>query len=210
LERLKEANYAYYKVYALGEWGVTGKIVYETTFDIPKDVDFSKMQLRLGIDYGGINDPNTFTVSMYDKANKHIYLVDAIEHIGMDFEPFAELVIDMMDKYGIRKGHTILTDTSDSRADKILLQYGLSVKHAHKGPGSKLMQLKWMLSHKIHYDYNNKALKRSFETYQWKYNANRDEYLNETDHTGSDILDAFRYSFTNDMKTGSVRSGNFR
>ena len=203
---LKETSPLMYAVYALGAWGIQSKLVYEKLFELPTDLDTKGMVARVGIDYGGIVDPNTCTISLYDSINKKIYVLDSIEHIGMSFEPFAEMVVELLKKWKLPKNQLILTDSSDTRADEILKQYRLNIKHTIKGPGSKMMHLKWMLSRKIYYDHNNTVLKNAFESYSWKKNRHG-EYTNDTNHDGSDPLDALRYSFVYDMTARQTTFG---
>jgi len=203
LESFKGVSDRHWRVYGLGEWGTMNKIVYDDIYELPKDLNMKGLQVRLGIDYGGIVDPNTFTISLFDKIKHHIYIIDTLSHWGMDFEPFAELIKECMLKNNINKNQLILCDSSDSRADRILQQYDLNIKHTRKGPGSKLIHLKWMLSNKIFIDYDQELLKESFEIYSWKKNT-RGDYTSDTNHEGSDLLDAIRYSFVNDMKTNVI------
>jgi len=205
LENFKYSNSYFYNVYCLGNWGVLGSFVYENIIYQNIDLDeIEHLPWRLGIDYGGLVDKNAFTISKYDSKNRVIYLIDAVEHLGMSFEPFAELIRDSMSSYGINRGHVIYTDTSDSRADEVLLQYGLTTKHAKKGAKSQFMQLKWMMSNKIIVSNNNKMVD-AFNEFTWK--SDKDgNVTTETIHE-PDMLAAFRYSFTKDISNKKTRFG---
>ena len=208
IQMMKVHNPLYYQVYGLGEWGILGDRVFQ--YVNYEDIDFEAIKdlpWRLGIDYGGLKDYNTLSISKIDKKNRTIYLIDGIEHIGLDFNPFAEQIIALLESYDIPLSSLILTDTSDRRADEILRQWRLSIKHARKGPGSELMQIKWLNSYKLVANKNKPMFSSAFNDYVWEEDKNGD--IKGTNHC-PDILAAFRYSFTNDMKGSKTGFGRMK
>ena len=205
IESLKEHNPQYYRVYGLGEWGIIGDLVFENI--VYEDIDLEDIEdlpWVLGIDYGGLRDYNAFSISKYDKRNRTIYLIDGVEHLGLSFEPFADKIKVLMEYYDISLGSLIYTDTSDRRADEIMKQWGLNVKHAKKGPGSELMQIKFLVSNKIVSNINRGLFSSAFNDYVWK--EDKEGNIVGTNHC-PDILAAFRYSFSKYMNSKMTRFG---
>jgi phage terminase large subunit len=76
LEELKEQDYNYYRIYALGEWGSVGNLVYTNWMveDIPTDPAAYKV-VYYGMDFG-FNDPSVCLAIGY--KDNELYIFDEI------------------------------------------------------------------------------------------------------------------------------------
>lgn len=98
LEELYERNPAKARIYCDGEWGIEEEgLVFRNwkveEFDV-QALAASSLENRAGSDLGFV-DPTTIVCSLYDKANKTIYVYDEFYQAGCQLDEVLEKMIQM-------------------------------------------------------------------------------------------------------------------
>jgi len=77
LERLKEQDYQYWRIYANGDWGSLGNLIFSNWEK--QDFDYNQFDNYFnGLDWGFADDPTAFIRVHYEKKSKTIYVVDEL------------------------------------------------------------------------------------------------------------------------------------
>ncbi|MCL2064063.1 MAG: PBSX family phage terminase large subunit [Candidatus Cloacimonetes bacterium] len=184
LENLKEKDFLYYSVYALGEWGVLGNKIYHNyvihDFDIDKFSDFA-----LGIDFGFNNPSAVLKMAMYDNE---IYVCDEIYESRLTN---SELIKKVENKFG----KNIRTKADCAEADRIdeFRKAGVFIEGCKKGAYSVKDGIDYLRGIKIHIHKSN-CHESANEIKSYKYREDKngnvlDEPVKFKDHA----MDAMRY-----------------
>lgn len=206
LEDMKDISYYHHQVYALGMFGVLGHFVYPDWTIINESQIPKNLEVRCGCDMG-YNDLLTFTLSLYDRKNKSIYIVAELAfHQLSDLSIYAKAVKEIFMKFKLAHTQPITADTSDPRASDLLRGFGLNMARAVKGSGSKFAGIMFLKSHKLFVLDSCVKVIDSLKEYTWKEDKNGVS-TDETNHNGSDLLDSIRYAFELDMRNQNSTFG---
>ena len=114
-------------------------------------------------------------------------------------DKFAKRVIALLERNGLHRRQLISSDNNEKRMNEVLKQQGLNIARVIKGSGSKFAGLMWMKTHTIYVKKSNTKMVDSFKTYVWKKDK-AGNTLDDTEHTGSDLIDALRYSYESEIR----------
>lgn len=213
MDYMKNSPYSF-NVLAKGNWGVLGKLVFEhnTTFVDKLPEHIKNLPWRAGIDHG-FNDPMTFVLSKYDATNNKIYIVDCIKESEAQISAFSERIKKAMNLHDVPTNLIITADSNDARSNVDLKKYGITVIKAKSkalgaGGKSKFPGLRWMMEQEIIIPNYLHEYKEAVSIYTWKKDSHGN-YIDETNHTGSDLIDATRYSMEKDMIKTSPTFGRW-
>lgn len=215
IKRLRDAggNNPYYAdVYLDGNFGVLGETVYDNYTvvnidQVKEKLKASKWKPMLGID-NGFNDAQTFSLSFYNKNTNESIIVGEVSLTKVsDPTNYANLILDILDEWSLSRRSLITMDSNDTRMKELLRKAGLNVKGAKKGPGSKFAGLMFLKSKRIYVLDSCKLTIDSFRVYVWKKDK-QGNALDDTDHNGSDLLDAYRYAHEDEMRSSGSRLGS--
>lgn len=164
LEDLKNKNPVLYDIYALGDWGVLGELVYtnysvenftwciseltETDKQQNYDYVFDAQDIYIGQDWG-FNDPSATTVIAF--KDDELYILQEVYVTGLD-NP--ELMTEV--KRNIIKNANklqIVADSAEPARIKSWRTNGWRIKGAHKKKDFKTNAIRWIHSKKIHIQY---------------------------------------------------------
>jgi len=202
IKRLTDAgaNDIYYRdVYLDGNFGVLGDLIFPNWSEVTIENIPKNLQIKCGIDYG-YSDALTFTISMYDKQKREIYILDGLSYTKLsDLKIFADAVKHMLAHWGLNEKQLICGDSSDPRSGDVLKGFGLNVRGAIKGAGSKFAGLMFLKTHKIFILESFFKFKESMRIYTWKKNKDGSS-TDETNHQGSDLIDSVRYALESEMR----------
>ena len=201
LERLKETNPAYYKIYCLGEFATLDKLVFPiiekgiyTLSEVPG-------KLFAGLDWGYVNDPSAIVWGKVDKENKDIYITGEYFKTGQTNDQLAQAIEGL----GLRK-EVIYADCAEQKSIAELKKLGISrIKPCSKGKDSIMHGIQWLMGYKIHVDERLPKIIEEFENYTWKKDKNTNEYINEPIDSFNHGIDALRYGTEPYRKTSGVR-----
>jgi len=186
LEKLKEQDYVYYQIYALGEWGVLGNLVFTNYVveDIPTDESMYSSIFQ-GLDFG-FNDPSAFVkVGLKDDE---LYILDELYERELTNN---ELIPRVQRKANGRI--MMIADSSEPDRIKEFKQAGFKVKGAEKGQGSVKAGLDWAKRKRIHIHPACHNFIKEIQAY--KYREDKDgNVFDEPVDIDNHLMDAFRYA----------------
>lgn len=194
LKELEKQDYQYYRIYALGEWGSIGNLIYtnwrkEDLSDIKESFD----HIYNGLDFGFAQDPTAFIRVHHDAKRKRIYIFDE--------EYRREWHIDSMAKTLQKKisNEYVTCDSAEPRSIAELKRYGIRSKAAKKGPGSIEHGIKWLQAHEIIVDEKCTNTIKELSSYKWKEDKDGQVIAKPVDQHNH-LLDALRYALEGNMK----------
>lgn len=207
LERLKERNPSYYKIYALGEFATLDKLVFPVVEKrLISCEEIKGLQLLIGLDFGYINDPSALIKAYYNEKARKIYIVDEYVKKGMLNDEIANMIISL----GIQK-EKIYADSAEQKSiDEIKLK-GINIVPTQKGKDSVIQGIQWLNQHEIIIDERCSKTIEEFENYTWKKDKQTGEYTNTPVDTYNHTIDALRYAFNKKIlskKKSTILTGN--
>lgn len=190
LERKRETNPLYYRIYALGHWGVLGKTVYnnwtEQAFDRS---EIEKLPMMVGIDFG-FSDPTTLVQSHVDEQNKTIYVSRGFYEPGLHNSEIADRIKAM----GLSKS-LIIADSAEPKSISELQRLGIRrVQGAKKGPDSIRAGIQRAQEYQIIVHQDLDFFITELKNYSYKKDRRTGKYISEPVDDWNHALDAWRYS----------------
>lgn len=188
IERLKETDEHYWRVYGLGERGTNRAQIFQFTTiqQIPSEAKF----LSYGMDFGFTNDPSAL-VACYQRGND-LYFEEKIYSTGMTnhdlAHKFRELEIGRYDE--------IFADSAEPKSIEELHRMGWNVKPTQKGADSINAGIDMLKRYKLHIIGSN--LMKEMENYKWMEDKNGN-LLNRPEDKYNHAIDALRYGVYNKL-----------
>lgn len=200
LNDLKNTNYNYYLIYALGEWGNIGNLIFTNW----KKKDLSKIKnsfdnIYHGLDFGFSDDPTAYVSCHLDNKRKKIYIID-------EFYKYEHFIDDIADD--LRHVNYITCDT-EPRSIADLKRNGIRAKSAKKGPGSVEHGIKYLQSHEIIISEDCKNAINEISSYTWKTGKDGKPLPNPVDDNNH-IIDALRYALEDEMAHSKLKVKTFK
>lgn len=190
IERLKNQNPTYYKIYALGEWGILEGLVFEVQPIIVND--FEDNLICYGQDFGYTNDP-TALVALH-KYQDGILLDELIYRTGMTNQDIISSYKDL----GVDKYANNWADSSEPKSIEEIYRSGYNIKPVKKGPDSIMFGIDTMKQHKLYISSRSVNGIKEFKSYVW----NKDKagkFVNKPIDFNNHFLDAARYAFMSEF-----------
>jgi phage terminase large subunit len=192
LESLKKENYNMYRIYALGEWGISeGKIFnnYEAmSFPFDRE-NIDSSEILAGCDWG-YNHPTCLTLS-YIKDNI-LYTFDEL----VAYESTNTEFIKLVEEFDfISKNQRVIYDSEDPARGKEFINHGYSFIGAKKGKGSVLRTIDYIKSFDRWYVDSDRCprLMQELEQYAWRKDKDGNP-MDEPIAIMDDAISAVRYS----------------
>lgn len=189
LEALKYKDEAYYRIYALGEFGVLDKLIfnnYEIRYVTEEEIFGT--QIAVGLDAGYSQDPTAICKVAYDKKTETLYILDEIYETELTTRDIYDRCIEKgMDRYHIT------ADSAEPRLIKELKNLGLSIKASKKGPDSILYGINWLKARKIVIMPHCINAIEEFKNYTWKKDKKTGEYYDVPIDKFNHLIDSLRY-----------------
>ena len=184
IERLKDIDPNYWKIYGLGEVGSSQSLIFRINEcdEVPTDATF----VSYGMDYGFTNDPTTL-VGIW-KQGDELYLKELLFRTGMTNkdinDTLRELNIGRSEIYG---------DSSEPKTIEELYRFGWNIKPATKGQGSVNIGIDMMKRYKLNVTKNSVNMIKEFRNYKWSEDKNGN-VLNSPVDMFNHTIDAVRYA----------------
>lgn len=204
LLQLEKEDYQYYRIYALGEWGSIGNIIYSNW----EKQDLSEIKdtfdnLYNGLDFGFSSDPTAFVRVHLDNKRKTIYVLD--EFASRDL-----FIDDIANELKTRIGREYITcDSAEPRSIQDLKRNDIKALSAKKGPGSIEHGIKWLQGHKIIVDDSCTEIIKELSTYKYKEDKDGNVIAKPVD-ANNHILDALRYALESEMVGNQLKVQLFK
>lgn len=161
-------------------------------------------QIRKGLDYGYAVDPFAWVQIEYDKTRRRIFIFDQIYRTGMS----NTMATEEIKKKQVSNGWNI-GDSAEPKSIAEMLNLGLRIKGAKKGPDSVEYGIKWlqMLDEIVIDSTRCPDVAREFINYEYeqdKYGNFKSIYPDKDNHT----IDATRYALEDDTKKPTMTLSN--
>lgn len=192
---MKDRNPQKYEVYALGQWGTTGKKVYENwnvqSFSTHELLQAdNSLQAIFGMDFGYMSDASTLFCALIDLRGRKLYVFDEMYEHGLLNNQIAERVTAM----GYHK-EIITADSAEKKSIDEIKGYGLPrIRPAKKGPNSIIQGIQYLQQFEIIVDPKCVHTIDELENYAFKKDKTTGKYKNEPVDTANHVLDAARYA----------------
>tara|TARA_R110000744_G_scaffold15312_1_gene42816 strand:- start:390 stop:1547 length:1158 start_codon:yes stop_codon:yes gene_type:complete len=125
IERLRETDENYWRVYGLGERGQSRSLVYD--FKTTKDIPASAKLLGRGLDFGFSND-STAVVETYVEGN-NMYVRELLYRTGMTNQDIAR----QLERIGLDRRDEIWADSAEPKSIEEIYRMGWNIKKTFKG-----------------------------------------------------------------------------
>lgn len=191
IEKLKETDEDYWRIYGLGERGSLKDLVYKTqeVDSIPEDTTL----IGLGLDFGFSHDP-TALVGVW-KRDGELYFEELIYERGLtNFD-----LLEKLREIGVDKRLDIVADSADPKSIEELRRSGYAIKPAIKGPDSIRNGIDILKRHKLFVTKDSPNLVVEFSRYKWKKDTGGN-MLNQPVDVWNHGMDALRYVALNMLK----------
>ena len=188
IERLKETDEHYWRVYGLGERGTNRAQVFQFTTiqQIPETAKF----LSFGLDFGFTNDPSAL-VGCYQEGD-NLYFKELLYSTNLTNQDLAR----EFSKLEIGRYDEIFGDSSEPKSIEELHRMGWNIKPTQKGADSVNAGIDMLKRYKIHIIGSN--LMKEMENYKWLEDKNGN-LLNKPEDKYNHLIDALRYGVYNKL-----------
>ena len=196
LERLKDRNPAYYRIYCLGEFATLDKLVFPVyTTKIVSETEVAGLKRWIGLDFGYINDPSAIVWGYIDPANKRIYVSGEYVKRGMKNNEIAETMTDL----GLHKDKSY-GDCAERKSIDEIRDKGVNIEPTEKGKDSVIHGIQWIQQYELIVDERCFKVREELENYTWQKDKKTGEYVNEPVDTFNHTIDAIRYGLNKYIK----------
>ncbi len=188
IERLKDLDPDYWRVYGLGEIGTMQTMIFRN-FDLVDD-----MQGRLvgyGLDFGFTNSP-TALVEIRLKDDD-LYIKELLYEKRLTNTDLA----NKLKEFGIDRQAEIVGDSAEPKSIEEIYRQGFNIKPAKKGAGIHL-GIDIMRRYKLHITKDSLNAIKEFRGYKWATDKNGD-VLNAPVKINDHLIDATRYLCLNKL-----------
>lgn len=199
IERLKDIDENYWRVYGLGERGQSRSLVYD--FKTVKEIPENAKLVSYGLDFGYSNDP-TSLVRTYI-LDDDMYIEELLYRTGMTNQDIA----NEMKVLGIERSTEIFADSAEPKSIEEIYRMGWNVKPTIKGSIN--------IGIDIIRRYNLNATEASYnlikELRNYKYIEDKNgQITNKPVDNFNHALDALRYSVVNKISKSHLGRYSFR
>jgi len=184
IERLKDADENFWRVYGLGERGQSRSTIFNHYIQT-EDVGPDWKLLAYGLDFGYTNDP-TAAVAVYTNGNQLLF-DEVLYQSGLANRQIAKLL-------DVGKA-PIIADSAEPKSIDELHGYGLNVHPARKGPDSVRSGIQYLHSKPLYITARSVNLLKELRNYKWREDKNG-RILNEPVDAFNHAIDAARYAAT--------------
>jgi len=194
LEEMYTRNPAKARVFCDGIWGVDAEGLVITNW---KEEEFDPMELaaaglehRAGMDLGWI-DKSAIIDSLYDKANRTIYVFNEFYKSGCQLSELATAVKDM----NLHRTK-IFVDAAEPRSIQFFRNEGIRAEACAKGKDSVKAGLMFLQDHRIVVHPKCKNFITELENFSYVKSKQTGEWTEDTTHEWSHAIDACRYAYS--------------
>ena len=192
IERLKEVDPNYWRIYGLGERGASEATIFHNWEVLKGEIPGGTKYY--GLDFG-FNDPNALIEITLHDGNLY-----ARELLYENKLTTPEL-IQRMKKLNITEYDSIYGDSSRPETIQEIYREGFNIMPCAKGKGSIKAGIDWIKRHKVYIHPESVNLLKEIKSYKWKVDKN-ENVIDEPVDINNHLIDAFRYALTEMIKYG--------
>jgi phage terminase large subunit len=199
IERLKDIDENYWRVYGLGERGQSRSLVY--TFTTIKEIPKEAKLVSYGLDFGYSSDP-TSLVRTYILGDD-MYVDELLYRTGMTNQDIA----NEMKALGLDRSNEVFADSAEPKSIEEIYRMGWNVKPTIKG--SINIGIDIIRRYKLHATESSFNLIKELRNY--KYIEDKNGHMtNKPVDNFNHALDALRYSVVNKISQSHLGRYSFR
>lgn len=199
IERLKDTNVEYYKIYGLGLPGNNVGTIFSINLidDVPENAEF----VAFGLDYGFTVDPSAL-VAVW-KRDKDLYIEELIYQKGMVTSDIAGRLADL--EVGREE---IWADSAEARLNEELYRLGFNVKGVRKGKDSIKLGIDLMMGYRLLVTKRSTNIVKEFGEYVWMVDKNGNFENKPVDYSNH-AIDAIRYVCMERLNAKKINAGGY-
>ena len=186
IERLKDVDENYWRVYGLGERGQSKALIFNKFKQVDTIPENAKL-ISYGLDFGYSIDP-TALIATYKKGDE-LFFEELIYLRGLTN-------YDLVNKFKelkIETGVPIIADSAEPKSIEEIRRYGFNIHPSVKGKDSIIHGITFLKQHKLNIKSNGVNLLKEFRNY--KYQEDRDgNIIQKPVDLFNHSIDAIRYS----------------
>ena len=192
IKRLKGIDVNLWRIYGLGERGVTQATIY-SNWDYTDEV-FEKFegQVFYGMDFG-FNNPTALLRVKYHKTG--IFAEQLLYKNNLTSDLIVLELNKLVDQKKLDKTSTIYADNARPEIIEDMRRAGFNVYAALKEKDSVLRGINFIKKHKVFLPKESVELIKEFRTYKWKVDKD-DRIIDVPVDLNDHLLDAFRYALS--------------
>jgi phage terminase large subunit len=188
IERLKDLDPEYWRVYGLGEIGSISTQIFRQ-FNLVDDVQ--GRLIGYGLDFGFTNSPSAM-VAVYQRDDS-LYIKELLYEKRLTNTDLANKIKEL----GVSRQDEIVCDSAEPKSITELYRSGLNAKAAKKGAGIHL-GIDIMRRYKLNITKDSLNAIKEFRSYKWATDKNGD-VLNAPVKVNDHLIDAVRYLCLNKL-----------
>ncbi len=181
LEGLAEIDENYYRVYALGEWGVLQNLIY-SNWDVVDKLPDNYDEIVYGLDFGYIHP--TALIEVRIKENE-AWVRELIYQTHLTNNDLIELMKSKVDRHAI-----IYADSAEPQRIQEIYRAGFNIYPAEKSVSFGINRVK---QYKIHALSDSVNLIKELRSYKWREDK-EGKILEEPVKFNDDAVDSLRYA----------------
>ena len=186
IERLKDTDEDYWRIYGLGERGMSRATIFQFQIaDAPKG-----NLVSMGLDFGFTNDP-TSLVKVF-KDGDDLYIQELLYHTNLTNQDIS----DKFHQLGLTRYDEIWADSAEPKSIEELHRMGWNIKPTAKGADSVMAGIDILKRHRIHVVKDSLNAIKEFQNYKWQEDKNGN-LLNRPIDAFNHAIDATRYATFN-------------
>jgi len=199
IERLKDINPEYYKIYGMGLPGNNVGTIFSINIidEVPEEAEF----VAFGMDFGFSIDP-TALVAIW-KRDKDLYIEELIYQKGMVTSDIANRLREL--EVGREE---IWADSAEGRLIEELYRLGFNIKPVKKGKDSIRMGIDLMMQYRLNVKKSSINVVKEFGEYVWMVDKNGNFENIPVDYSNHSI-DAIRYVCMERLNAKKINAGNY-
>jgi phage terminase large subunit len=201
IESMEEISPYHFQVYALGEWGILGNLIFTKYRTDKLTINSIGSSLRAGLDFGFTNDPTACVLASIDMNKKEIYVFRESYKRGLTNEDIANEIKPYVNKL------PVWCDCAEPKSIAELKQFGINACVPYGGKDSLLFSIQWLQKYTIIIDESCVNLKNELDTYQWQKDKDGNS-VNQPIDINNHAIDALRYAFCNERKIVTAGRAN--
>ena len=199
IERLKQTDEQYWRIYGLGERGTNRSQIFQ--YNVFKELPKEAKLIGKGLDFGFTNDP-TSLVEVYRK-DIELYIIEKLYHTGLTNQDIAH----RLDVFEYNRREPIYADSAEPKSIEELYRMGYNVKPVSKGRDSVIAGIDVLKRYKLFIQGPN--LEKEFQNYRWEEDKNGN-LLNKPIDKYNHAIDATRYAVYSTLSNQSFGSYTIR
>ena len=188
IERLKQTDENYWKIYGLGERGQSKAVIfsYQEVTAIPEGA----VLVSAGMDFGFTNDPTTLIVAY--RKDIDLYFQELIYETGLTNRD----IHHKLQSLGFDKRTEIFGDSAEPKSIKELQLFGWNIKPTAKGADSVMAGIDMLKRYRLNVTKGSINLIKEFRNYKFVEDHNG-KVLNKPIDAYNHAIDAARYATYN-------------